>query len=54
MFNPMTYVGMARLAVIAAKVITGRKLHRRPVAVTACYDTAASGASGATVSGFDG
>ena len=25
MFNPMTYAGMARLAVIAAKVITGRK-----------------------------
>jgi acetyl esterase/lipase len=31
MFNPMTYVGMARLAVIAAKVITGRKIRRRPL-----------------------
>ncbi|HET7072766.1 MAG TPA: lipase family protein [Mycobacterium sp.] len=31
MFNPMTYVGMARLAKIAAKVITGRKVPRRPL-----------------------
>jgi hypothetical protein len=31
MFNPMTYAGMARLAVIAAKVITGRKIHHRPL-----------------------
>jgi hypothetical protein len=31
MFNPMTYVGMARLGKIAAKVITGRKIHRRPL-----------------------
>ena len=31
MFHPMTYVGMARLAMIAAKVITGRKIHRRPL-----------------------
>jgi hypothetical protein len=31
MFNPMTYVGMARLAKIAAKVITGRTVHRRPL-----------------------
>jgi Secretory lipase len=31
MFNPTTYVGMARLAKIALKVITGRKLHRRPL-----------------------
>ncbi|MCV7095428.1 lipase family protein [Mycobacterium kubicae] len=30
-FNPMTYAGMARLAVIAAKVITGRKVCRRPL-----------------------
>jgi alpha-beta hydrolase superfamily lysophospholipase len=30
-FNPMTYTGMARLAVIAAKIITGRKIHRRPL-----------------------
>jgi acetyl esterase/lipase len=30
-FNPTTYVGMARLAKIALKVITGRKLHRRPL-----------------------
>jgi hypothetical protein len=29
--NPMTYAGMARLAKIAAKVITGRKIHRRPL-----------------------
>ncbi|MEY8016602.1 lipase family protein [Mycobacterium servetii] len=31
MFNPMTYVGMARLAKIAAKVVFGRKIHRRPL-----------------------
>ena len=31
MFNPTTYIGMARLAKIALKVITGRKLHRRPL-----------------------
>jgi acetyl esterase/lipase len=31
MFHPMTYVGMARLVVIAAKVITGRKIRRRPL-----------------------
>jgi alpha-beta hydrolase superfamily lysophospholipase len=31
MFNPMTYLGMARLGVIAAKVITGRAVHRRPL-----------------------
>jgi len=31
MFNPATYVGMARLAVIAAKVITGKAVHRRPL-----------------------
>ncbi|GAB4657700.1 hypothetical protein MOKP59_44990 [Mycobacterium avium subsp. hominissuis] len=31
MFNPMTYVGMARLLKIAAKVVTGRKIHRRPL-----------------------
>jgi hypothetical protein len=30
-FNPMTYAGMARLAKIAAKVITGRKVERRPL-----------------------
>jgi acetyl esterase/lipase len=30
-FNPMTYAGMARLAMIAAKVITGRKVPRRPL-----------------------
>jgi hypothetical protein len=30
-FNPMTYAGMARLAVIAAKVITGKKVRRRPL-----------------------
>jgi Secretory lipase len=30
-FNPMTYAGMARLAAIAAKVITGRKVPRRPL-----------------------
>lgn len=30
-FNPMTYAGMARLGVIAVKVITGRKVHRRPL-----------------------
>ena len=31
MFNPMTYVGMARLCKIAAKVVTGRKIGRRPL-----------------------
>ncbi len=31
LFNPMTYVGMARLARIAAKVVFGRKIHRRPL-----------------------
>jgi hypothetical protein len=31
MFNPMTYVGMARLGVIAAKVITGKAVQRRPL-----------------------
>jgi acetyl esterase/lipase len=31
MFNPATYVGMARLAVIAAKVITGKAVHHRPL-----------------------
>ena len=31
MFNPMTYAGMARLALIAAKVITGRKIPHRPL-----------------------
>jgi hypothetical protein len=31
MFHPMTYIGMGRLAKIAAKVLTGRKIHRRPL-----------------------
>ncbi len=31
MFNPMTYIGMVRLAKITAKVIFGRKIHRRPL-----------------------
>jgi alpha-beta hydrolase superfamily lysophospholipase len=31
MFHPMTYVGVARLVRIAAKVITGRKIARRPL-----------------------
>lgn len=31
MFNPATYVGMARLAVIAAKVVTGRRINPRPL-----------------------
>jgi hypothetical protein len=31
LFHPMTYVGMARLAKIAAKVITGRKVPHRPL-----------------------
>ncbi|WAC94393.1 lipase family protein [Mycobacterium sp. Aquia_213] len=30
-FNPITYTGMLRLGVIAAKVITGRKIRRRPL-----------------------
>jgi acetyl esterase/lipase len=30
-FNPMTYAGMLRLASIAVKVITGRKVRRRPL-----------------------
>jgi len=31
MFNPMTYVGMARLVKIAAKVFTGRRIPHRPL-----------------------
>jgi Secretory lipase len=31
LLNPMTYMGMARLARIAAKVITGRTVERRPL-----------------------
>jgi alpha-beta hydrolase superfamily lysophospholipase len=31
LLNPMTYVGMARLAKIAAKVITGRTVERSPL-----------------------
>ncbi len=31
MFNPMTYAGMARLLKIAAKVVTGRTIPRRPL-----------------------
>lgn len=31
MLNPMTYAGMVRLGITAAKVITGRKIHRRPL-----------------------
>lgn len=31
LLNPATYVGMARLALIAAKVITGRAVNRRPL-----------------------
>jgi acetyl esterase/lipase len=30
-FNPITYAGMIRLGVIAAKVLTGRKIRRRPL-----------------------
>ncbi|WAJ47397.1 lipase [Mycobacterium sp. Aquia_216] len=30
-FNPITYAGMLRLGVIAAKVVTGRKIRRRPL-----------------------
>lgn len=33
LFNPSTYKGMARLAVITAKVLTGRHLHRLPLSV---------------------
>lgn len=31
LLNPMTYVGMVRFGLIAATVITGRALHRRPL-----------------------
>jgi hypothetical protein len=31
LLNPMTYVGMARLAKIAAKVMTGRTVERSPL-----------------------
>ena len=31
MFNPITYAGMLRLGIIAAKVVTGRKIRRRPL-----------------------
>jgi len=30
-FNPITYAGMIRLGIIAAKVLTGRKIRRRPL-----------------------
>ncbi|MCV7030404.1 lipase family protein [Mycobacterium sherrisii] len=30
-FNPITYAGMLRLGVIAAKVLTGRRIRRRPL-----------------------
>jgi alpha-beta hydrolase superfamily lysophospholipase len=33
LFNPSTYRGMARLAVITAKVLTGRQVHRLPLSV---------------------
>ncbi|CDQ44251.1 lipase family protein [Mycolicibacterium neoaurum] len=33
LFNPSTYRGMARLAVITAKVLTGRRLRRLPLSV---------------------
>ncbi|MGJ6124573.1 lipase family protein [Mycolicibacterium sp. Y3] len=33
LFNPSTYRGMARLAVITAKVLTGRPVHRLPLSV---------------------
>jgi hypothetical protein len=29
--NPMTYIGIARLAVITVKVITGRTVRRHPL-----------------------
>ena len=31
LLNPMTYVGMARLVKIAAKVVTGQTVERRPL-----------------------
>ena len=31
MLNPMTYAGMARLGRIAARVVTGRTVERRPL-----------------------
>lgn len=31
LLNPMTYLGMVRLGLVAAKVITGRAVHRRPL-----------------------
>jgi acetyl esterase/lipase len=30
-FNPMTYAGMVRLIAVAARVITGKKVRRRPL-----------------------
>ncbi|MBV9515579.1 MAG: lipase, partial [Mycobacteriaceae bacterium] len=33
LFNPSTYKGMVKLVTIAGRVITGRKLHRRPLSV---------------------
>jgi hypothetical protein len=30
-FNPMTYLGMVRLALVSAKVVTGRTVERRPL-----------------------
>jgi triacylglycerol lipase len=34
LFNPSTYTGMIRLGLIAAKVITGRRVERRPLSDT--------------------
>jgi triacylglycerol lipase len=31
LLNPITYMGMARLVRIAAKVVTGRTVERRPL-----------------------
>jgi triacylglycerol lipase len=31
MLNPVTYMGMARLVRIAAKVATGRRVERQPL-----------------------
>jgi triacylglycerol lipase len=34
LFNPSTYHGLGRLALVSAKVITGRGVERRPLSAT--------------------
>jgi triacylglycerol lipase len=34
LFNPSTYLGMAKLGVITAKVVLGRSVERQPLSTT--------------------